>query len=297
MLRRFLLLLLSLAAAGGAPAETLRVVATTSSMGALVRAVGGDAVELRVLAPPDRDAHHLQATPAMMLALRRADLVVAVGADLEVGWLPLAVRQAANPAILPGRAGHFEAAAAVSLLERGQPADRALGDVHPAGNPHLYLDPERMSVVARALAGRLAELDGSRAATYRDRASAFAGQVAARLPGWRERLVGSPGVLAYHRDADYFLERFGVPSLGYIEPVPGVPPTARHIQELVTGLRGKSGVIVYAPYYPSQAPQQLAGILGWASHALPVEPPLDADGAGYLAHIERWVSAVAPARP
>ena len=119
------------------PAMAVDVVATTSSMGMLARTVGGEIVAVTVLAPPDRDAHSLLARPSMMIALRRADLLIAVGADLEVGWLPAALRGASNPRILPGQQGYFEGAAQLILLETGQLADRARGDIHPSGNPHF----------------------------------------------------------------------------------------------------------------------------------------------------------------
>jgi zinc/manganese transport system substrate-binding protein len=114
----------------------VNVVATTSSMGMLARTVGGDAVKVTVLSPPDRDAHFLLARPSMMVALRRADLLVAVGAELEVGWLPAAIQGASNPKILPGQPGYFEGAAQIELIDVGQAADRSKGDVHPMGNPH-----------------------------------------------------------------------------------------------------------------------------------------------------------------
>jgi hypothetical protein len=140
-------------------AWALNVVATTASMGMLAREVGGAAVKVDVLAAPDRDPHMLQAKPSMMRALRDADLVVAVGAELEMGWLPAAINGAANPRLLPGRDGYFEAAAQVPLLDAGQAADRAHGDVHPAGNPHVNLDPQRMAQIARALAERMSKLE------------------------------------------------------------------------------------------------------------------------------------------
>ena len=140
-------------------AAELRVVATTSSMAMLVREVGGAAITITTLAPPDRDPHYLLARPSMVVALRRADLVVAVGADLEVGWLPAAIQGASNPRILPGQPGYFEGAAHIALLETGQVADRSRGDVHPMGNPHFYTDPERMATIGIALAARLGALD------------------------------------------------------------------------------------------------------------------------------------------
>src|SRR6056297_902439 len=178
----------------------LDVVATSTSTGALVREVGGDHAHVTVLAPPDRDLHYLQARPSMMQALRGADLVVALGADMEVGWLPPAIRQAANPAILPGRRGYFEAAAQVELLDAGGPADRALGDVHPVGNPHVNMDPVRMARVALALAERLAELDPVHGADFRQRAQALGHRVEAQVEEWRERATGAPGVVSFHQD-------------------------------------------------------------------------------------------------
>jgi len=291
-----LALALALATLGQATdAWALAVVASSSSTGMLVREVAGDQVKLQILAPPDRDLHYLQARPSMIRALRHADLVTALGAELEVGWLPLAIQQAANPKILPGRHGYFEAAAQVDLLEPGGAADRALGDVHPVGNPHLNMDPVRMARVGLALAERLTQLDPTHAADYRRRAQAFQAKVDQRLPQWRSRTEGAPGVVSFHRDVDYLLDRFQVPLLGTLEPVPGVPPTAAHIRQLTQDLRGRRGVILFTDYQPAQAPEALAEALGWPTARLPLEPPLDADGAAYLAHMDHWMEALASA--
>lgn len=276
------------------PAFALDVVATSPSMGALVRTVAPSAT-LTVLAGPDRDLHALQAKPSMIRALRGADLVVAVGAELEVGWLPAASASAANPDILPGQAGYFEAAAQVPLLDVGGAANRGMGDVHPAGNPHVDLDPVRMAKVAEALAARMARLDPANASGYRANAARFAREVGDRVPGWQTRLQGAPGVVLYHRDAVYLLDRFGVPLLGTIEPVPGVPPSGRDLRDLAGKLRGRDGVIIHAPYQSAKGPRKLGRELGWPVQTLPLEPPESADGAGYLRHIDRWVSAMATA--
>lgn len=271
---------------------SLQVVATTSAMGMLTQTVGGDAVTVRVLAPPDRDAHYLQARPSMMAALRSADLVVAVGADLEVGWLPAAIQGAANPTLNPGRAGYFEAAAQVALIDVGGPADRSLGDVHPAGNPHVNMDPVRMAEVAHALAERLSLLVPEDAARFRANAEAFADKVEARLPAWQARVAGAPGVVFYHKDADYLALRLGMPVLGYVEPVPGVPPTARHLRDLVRDLTGRDGVVIRAVHHPERGPRFVAEQLDWPLHALPLDPPLGADAGAYLALIDQWVEAM-----
>ena len=271
----------------------LDVVATSSSTGVLVREIGGNQATLTILAPPDRNIHYLQARPSMIRALRSADLVVALGADLEVGWLPVAIEQSANPAILPGRSGYFEAAAQVDLLNVGGPADRAMGDVHPVGNPHLNMDPVRMAEVATALAERMATLDPDHAANYRANARDFAKRVDERVADWRRQLADPPGVVSFHKDVTYLVDRFGIPYWGTLEPVPGVPPTASHIRSLIDELQGQAGVVLFTTYQPEQAPASIAEALGWRQVRLPLEPPLDADGDGYLAHMQRWIDALA----
>ena len=275
----------------------LRVVATTSSMAMLVREVGGTAVTITTLAPPDRDPHYLLARPSTVVALRRADLLVAVGAELEVGWLPAAMQGAANGRILPGQPGYFEGAAQIELIERDQAADRSRGDVHPMGNPHYYMDPERMATVARALAARLGLLDAANKEVFAARAVAFVRAVDERAARWRQQAARAPGVVFYHKDGNYLAAFLGVPVLGYVEPLPGIPPTASHLRELVGRLRGAKGVILYNSFHPKDGPDFLARQLGWKAVQLQLEVPLDATGATYLDHLDRWVTAVTGATP
>jgi zinc/manganese transport system substrate-binding protein len=296
MIHRILFRLIGLLALASAPALALDVVATSPSMGALVEAVAGSRAKLTVLADQNRDLHKLQAKPTMMRALRGADLVVATGAELEIGWLPVAIRGAANPKILPGTNDYFEAAAQVRLLDAGGAANRAMGDVHPVGNPHVNMDPVRMATVARALATRLARLDSAGASQYRRGAEAFAKKVDRRVKSWRGKLYKAPGVVLYHRDAIYLLERFGVPLLGTIEPIPGVPPTGRQISTLTSDLKGRNGIIIHTPYQSSKAPKSLGNSLGWRVVELSMEPRRGVDGDGYLNHIGRWVDTIASAK-
>jgi zinc/manganese transport system substrate-binding protein len=291
------LVLLGGAALHGSPPAPVDVVATTSSMGMLARAVGGDAVKITVLSPPDRDAHYLQARPSMMVALRRADLLVAVGADLEVAWLAEALRGASNPRIFPGQSGYFEGAAQIDLIETGLVADRSRGDVHPTGNPHYYMDPERMARVAEALARRLAQLEPAGAQRFENNARTFARAVDERLPVWKRQAAGAPGVLPYHKDVNYLAALLGVPIVGYVEPLPGIPPTAAHLKELVGRLGGTSGVILYNSYHSADGPVFLARNLGWKAQRLQLEVDLGADGPAYLDHVGKWVTAMAGAGP
>lgn len=293
---RWALLSTALLAAVPAAAE-VRVVATTSSMAMLVREIGGAAVSITTLAPPDRDPHYLLARPSMMVALRRADLLVAVGAELEVGWLPAAVQGASNPKILVGQPGYFEGAAQIDLIETGQVADRSRGDVHPMGNPHYYMDPVRMATIGRALAARLGALDPSRKDEFATRAAAFTKAVDERAVRWRQQATGAPGVVLYHKDANYLASFLGIPVLGYIEPLPGIPPTASHLRDLVSRLSGTKGVILYNTYHPSEGPAFLSRQLGWKSRQLQLEVPLEATGSTYLDHIDQWVQACTGAMP
>lgn len=280
-----------------AAAAKIEIVATTSTMGMLARTVAGADARVTTLVPPDRDAHTLLAKPSMMAALRRATLLVAVGADLEIAWLPAAVEGAGNPRILRGQPGWFEAAAQVPLLEKDPGAGRAGGDVHPAGNPHFYMDPERLARAGTALAERLAQLEPAGAAAFRQNARAFAEAVAQRVPAWKALAKGAPGALLYHKDANYLARLLEVPILGYVEPLPGIPPTAPHLRQLVQGLRGKRGVILANSFHAPDGPAFLARELGWPSHRLQHEPPADADAAAYLDHIDRWVRALAGQAP
>lgn len=280
-------------AAVAASAE-VRVSATVPNMGLLARAIGGDAVEVTVMAPPDRDAHYLEARPSMMAALRRADLLVAVGAELEVGWLPAALQGSNNPRIRVGQPGYFEGAAHVDLIETGAVADRAGGDVHPMGNPHFYMDPDRMVLAGYALADRLAQLDEDNADRFMDNAERFEAAVNARMDGWVEQVADAPGAVLYHKDINYLMRRLDVSILGYLEPLPGIPPTASHLRDLVRELQDREGITLYTDFQPSRGAEFLERELGWPSRQLPNQVAADADDIeAYLDMIDAWVEALA----
>jgi zinc/manganese transport system substrate-binding protein len=209
----------------------------------------------------------------------------------------VAIQGANNPRIVPGQPGYFEGAAQIDLIEVGVAADRARGDVHPLGNPHYYMDPVRMAIVGRALAGRLAELDPANAAAYRSNAAGFERMVTERLPRWRSMAAGAPGVVFYHKDGNYLAAFLDTPILGYVEPLPGIPPTASHLRDLVQRLSGRRGVILYNSYHSSNGPDFLARNLGWPKVQLQLEVALHSDAMGYLDHIERWVTAIASGKP
>ncbi len=269
----------------------VNIVTTTSSMGMLSRTVGAELVKVTELAPPDRDIHTLQVRPSMLQALRNAQLVVSIGAELEQGWLSPAIEGAANPKILPNSQGYFEAAAQVSLIDSKLNADRSQGDVHPLGNPHIQLDPVRMADVAVALAERLAKLDPKNASRYRQNAQLFKADVYTKMPQWQKLAANSTGVLLYHKDATYLLARFNIPLLGYIEPLAGIPPSASHLLGLVKQYKGKKGVILHTIYQGHAGIAQLAQQLGWPHIALALEPANNSNQQAYFMLIEQWLNA------
>ncbi|MDX1588214.1 MAG: zinc ABC transporter substrate-binding protein [Oleiphilaceae bacterium] len=284
-----LLMLLS-----GLSQAAVNIAATVPNMGMLAREIGGEHVQVTVMAPPGRDPHYLEARPSMMAALRRADMVVSVGAELETGWLPAAIQGAGNRELVPGKKGYFEGAAHIKRLNEGQQADRSRGDVHPRGNPHFYLDPQRMATVGQALAEHLARLDPDNRDDYLSRATAFRQAVEEQLPQWRSQAAGAPGALLYHGEPDYLMALLDVPVVGYIEPKPGIPPTARHLSTLVGELEGRQGVVLYTDFQPGKGPDFIHRKLGWPTHQLPIQVATEADRDAYFAMIRQWVEAVQP---
>ncbi|MFZ5466801.1 MAG: metal ABC transporter substrate-binding protein [Pseudomonadota bacterium] len=276
------------------PAQAaMDILATTASLGALTREIGGGEVKVTVMAPSDRDPHDLTAKPSLLRLARGADGLVSVG-GLEEGWLPAVLEQAGNRAIQPGQPGSFVATRQVELKKETREANPLYGHVHKEGNPHVHMDPLRMATLARALGDWLAGLDAAHASDYRARAAQSAARLESAASSARTRLQGASGVVLYHEDAIYFLDCFGIPLLGTLEPFPGVPPSASHLQDLSTRLKGQRGIVIRTPYQPEDGARMLAGVLGWTVAVLPLEPAEDARLDGYLALIDRWVNALAP---
>jgi zinc/manganese transport system substrate-binding protein len=229
----FLLLLASLVA----QAE-VRVLATTADWGALAREIGGEKVDVYTATQARQDVHRVDARPSLVARARNADLLIASGADLEVGWLPVLLQESGNRRIQPGAPGYFETTAQVSLLEVPSRVDRALGDIHPQGNPHIQLNPHNIAAVARALVERLAAIDRENAAHYRQRGSDFDSRWQAAIARWEARAapLGGVPVVVMHRDQSYLVHWLGLKELAAIEPKPGVPPSAGYLGQLVTKL-------------------------------------------------------------
>lgn len=275
-----------------AAADELNVVATTSSLGALAREIGGDQAEIRVLAPPDRDAHYLDARPSFMAALRRADLLLEMGAGLEEGWLPAAQRGASNRAINTGQPGHFRAADKVELRRSITMDGPNMGHVHEEGNPHFNADPLRMAEIGLALAERMGELAPEHAEAFIERAERAAERLREHAEALAEQVAAEQRIVVYHEDLDYLEEWLPVEIVGYLEPAPGIPPTARHLRHLVGDLEGTEGTVLYAAFQPARGAEFLERNLGWSAHAVPLDPPADAALEGYLELMTTWAQTL-----
>jgi zinc/manganese transport system substrate-binding protein len=245
-----------------APAwAALEVFACTPEWGALARELGGDRARVYTATTALQDPHRIEARPSLIARARRADLVVCTGADLEIGWLPLVLAQSGNPKIQPGRRGYFEAASAAQLIERPASVDRAMGDVHAAGNPHLHLDPRNISRVAKALAARMSTLDAQDASYYIERELAFRGRWREATARWEreaEPLRDVP-VVVYHKDLSYLIAWLGMREAGTLEPRPGLPPTTAHLASLLAQLqKAPAKMVVHAAYSDPRAADWLA---------------------------------------
>lgn len=239
----------------------LNVFACTPEWGSLARELGGEKVNIYVATTALQDPHHIEARPSLIARARSADLVVCTGADLEIGWLPLVLRQAGNPKVQIGQPGYFEASRYVKMLEIPGRADRAMGDVHPQGNPHIHLDPRNIAPIAVALSERMIALDAAAAGSYRPLTARFLDRWQAAMARWENVAAPLKGmrVVLYHKNLTYLNAWIGIREVGNIEPKPGLPPTAAHLSELLARLRKEpANAIVQVSYNEPRAAQWLA---------------------------------------
>ena len=256
----------------GSAQAALTVFACEPEWGALAKELGGGDVSVFSATTARQDPHQIQARPALISRLRAADLVVCTGAELEIGWLPVLLRQAANPRVQPGQPGFFTATEYVRLLEIPTRLDRAEGDVHAAGNPHIQTSPVNIRAVAVALGQRLAQLDPSRASAYAQRQEAFLARWDAATRQWQATAAALKGTNAvvFHKEWIYLFTWLGMNEAATIEPKPGVPPGAAYLGQLVDEIPRKNArEIVYAAYQDPRPPQFVSEKTGVPAVMLP----------------------------
>ena len=269
-MKKFFLLIL-LAAALPVRAE-LRVFACEPEWAALVMELGGDKVNAWSATHALQDPHRIEARPSLIARARNAQLVVCTGAELEAGWLPAVLRESGNAGVQPGRPGHFEAAALVARLEIPLKLDRAEGDVHASGNPHIHLDPHNLLAVAAPLAKRMGELDAANAAHYAERHRAFAEKLRAAIARWEKEAAPLRGmrVVAQHRSFSYLFRWLGLVEAGTLEPKPGIEPGSAHLAQLVTQAKARQAkLIVRTPFDSPRPGEWLAERTGMPLATLP----------------------------
>ena len=253
-------------------AQALDVFACEPEWGALASEIGGDAVDVFTATTARPDPHQIQARPALISRLRAADLVICTGAELEVGWMPVLLRQGANAKVQPGSPGYFEAASAVRLLEVPTRLDRADGDVHASGNPHIQTAPANIRAVGIALASRMAEIDPGHATTYREREQAFRTRLDAAMARWKAEATPLKGVAVevQHKDWRYLLDWLGMTEAVTLEPKPGVPPSAGYLAGVIDDLPKKNvRMILYAAYQDPKPSEFVAAKTGVPAVELP----------------------------
>jgi zinc/manganese transport system substrate-binding protein len=254
--------LVSVALARPLALAPLEVVATTEDLAALTREIGGDKVKVTGLAKGYQDPHNVDPKPSFILAVSRADLLIAVGRELEIGWLPPLITQSRNAKIQPGSAGFLDASLNVKILEipTGQ-ITRAMGDVHPSGNPHYWLDPGNGRLIAQAIQQKLGELDAADKAYFAQRYADFDKRLAAGEKRWDAMMAPYKGtkVVTYHRSWPNFMERFGLDVMGYVEPKPGIPPSPSHTIELIAAMKAQGvKLVVMESYFDAKTPEKIA---------------------------------------
>jgi zinc/manganese transport system substrate-binding protein len=264
--RSLLALVVLLAAVPAAAEAKLRVVTSLQDFASIAQALGGERVETLSLAKGYQDPHFVDPKPSFILAVSRADLLIVVGRELEIGWLTPLITSSRNAKIQPGSRGYLDASANVRILEipTGQ-ITRAMGDVHPQGNPHYWLDPANGRRIAQTIKNKLGELAPADRAYFDERYASFDKKLAAAESRWDAAMAPYKGtkIVTYHRSWPNFMERFGLNVIGYVEPKPGIPPTTSHTVELIDEMKKQGAkLIVVEPYFDLKTPQAITNQLG-----------------------------------
>ena len=256
-MHKYTFILLLLCAFAAPQAQALNVFACEPEWGSLLHELAGDAIQVDVGTSALQDVHVIEAKPSLIAKVRRADLIVCTGAELEVGWLPQLIRQSGNSKVASGP-GYFLASDQITTLEKPTKLDRSEGDIHPGGNPHFQMDPYRMLAIAKALDARLAELDPAKAATYKQRLDDFTTRWQTAIKGWEAKAAPLKGrkVVVHHWSWIYLLTWLNMEQIGALEPKPGVPPTSSHLASLVDLTKSSNALAIISAAYQDPKPGQ-----------------------------------------
>jgi len=237
----------------------LKVVTTYPYIKGLVTEIASSRASVQVLSSGKRDPHFITPRPSLIAKVRRADLVVINGAELEIGWLPPIIRDARNRKVRPGQKGFLDLSRQVKILDKPESVSRSQGDIHPSGNPHFSLDPANMLPLAKSIARRLSALDPSGRSHYNRNLAAFTSRWRQNLLRWKKRMGAMKGkkVIQYHKQFDYFYRRYGINAVMEIEPLPGIPPTSGHIVRVIRRVKQGDIALIITDVYHSKKPAKL----------------------------------------
>lgn len=251
----------------------LRVFACEPEWAALATEIGQTSIDTYSATKALQDPHYIQARPSLIAKVRRADLVICSGAQLEIGWLPVLLQKANNRNVMPGTNGYFEASSFVDRFDATADVDRAKGDIHPRGNPHVQTNPHNIALIAAALAQRMSELDAENAEAYKSGLADFSERWDAAIEKWEQRAEQLRGkrVITHHKSWVYLERWLGLVEVANLEAVPGLPPTAGHLSQLVSRFKQHDAdVIVRAPYQDKRASSWLSDRTGIPAVVLPL---------------------------
>jgi zinc/manganese transport system substrate-binding protein len=281
-MRRLLVSILLLLGFTGHASAAVNVVATLPWIGSLAREIGKDRINVTVLIKPSQDAHMIEAKPSMILAARKADIIMYDGLDLEIGYLSRIIESSKNPKLMPGQQGNFDCSQFITPLEKPTTVDRSMGDVHPLGNPHYHFSPSRVLRVAEGITRLLAEADKGNAGYYEANYKAFTERLHEKEKQWRTVPFQGKKFIAYHKYFEYLSSEYGFRIIGYIEPKPGIPPSAGHIEGLIeTMKRENPTALLVTPAYGMKEAESLSAKTGVKVIVLPHDVG-SMDGTGDL---------------
>jgi zinc/manganese transport system substrate-binding protein len=271
----------------------VKVVATLQWIGSVANEVGKEQVEVTTLVKPNQDPHLVDAKPSMILAVRKADILMYNGLDLEIGYLPVLIESSRNPNIQPGKPGNFDGSHFVTVLEKPISVDRSMGDVHPLGNPHYHYSARNILAVAEGMANALSTIDPSHADSYKVNLASFQEKVRVKQKEWGGLPLKGKRYVAYHKYFEYLAADYGLKIVAYVEPKPGIPPSAGYIERLIETIKGtRPDGILLTPYYGRRETDFLTQKTGVRSIVVPHDVGATAGPKDWFSFMDEALSAL-----
>jgi zinc/manganese transport system substrate-binding protein len=293
MMVRILILILGLLFFAGPVSAKTNVIATLPWIGSLAGDIGKEKVKVVTLVKSNQDPHYVEAKPSMILEVRKADLLLYNGLDLEVGYLPVLIESSRNPRVQPGSPGHLDCSRFVDPIDRPTRADRSMGDVHPLGNPHYHLSPRNIYRVAEGITQGLSRVDPVHEGLYRANLHSFQERFREKQKGWSEHGLEGKKFVSYHQFFEYFALEFDFQIIGYVEPKPGIPPSAGHVEKLIEILkREKPHAILATPYNGEKEVRFLSQKTGVKYLVVPHDVGVNAEAKDWFALIDQVLASL-----